>query len=114
MALLGHMPENLAHRSIFNDLPGRATNAVCAFAADSTRCLFYTSMLSYVFFARGSPFRAFRYRSNGLAGNISDKEDILNRIVGFLSQSNNIHDGTCYARLLTRRCLVHCIEPTLG
>ena len=74
----------LAHNSIFNNLPGPATDAVWAFAADSTRRLFYTSMLSYVLLARDSPFRAFRYYSNGLAGNISDKEDILDRIVGFL------------------------------
>ena len=34
--------------------------------------------------ARGSPFRTFTYFSNGLTGNISETEDIIDRVMGFL------------------------------
>ena len=34
--------------------------------------------------AQRSPFRKFTYYSNGMAGNISEAEDVLDRILGFL------------------------------
>ena len=74
----------LARNSIFSHLPGTAASGIWEFAADSNRHIFYTSILTYVLFAHGSPFRAFRFCSNGMEGNVSETEDILDRIVSFL------------------------------
>jgi len=40
--------------------------------------------LEAVFCARGSRFRIFTFYCNGLAGSISDHEDILHRIMSFI------------------------------
>ena len=45
---------------------------------------FNRGVLQYILMTRGSPFHAFSYYTNGMAGNISEREDILDRIVSFL------------------------------
>ena len=45
---------------------------------------FNRGVLQYILMTRGSPFHAFSYSTNGMAGNISQSEDILDRIVSFL------------------------------
>ena len=45
---------------------------------------FNRAVLQYILMTRGSLFHAFSYSTNGMAGNISQSEDILDRIVSFL------------------------------
>ena len=45
---------------------------------------FNRDILRHILVTRGSPFRVFTYFSNGMAGNISITEDILDRIICFV------------------------------
>jgi hypothetical protein len=74
----------LARHTLFNGLPASVATAVVEFAADSAAHQFYIAILEYILLADTSPFRSFRFTTNGMAGNISETECVLDRIITFL------------------------------
>ena len=78
---------SVARHSLFNKIPPLLKTYVVEFVADSAAHPFYIAILDYILLATGSPLRAFRFvtnRDRPIAGNISETEDILDRILSFL------------------------------
>ena len=74
----------LAHHTRFENLPERAMRTVITFLATNAHEQHQRAITGHILLTPGSPLRVFRYCTNGLAGNISVCEDILDRIMSFV------------------------------
>ena len=73
----------LARDTFFNAHPDLRERILQMSSVDAL-AEFNRAILQYILRSPGSPCRAFTYFYNGLAGNISDTEDILDRIICFV------------------------------
>ena len=78
----------LAHNTRFGKLPERAMRTVITFLATNAHEQHQRAITGHILLTPGSPLRVFRYSTNGLAGNISVCEDILDRIMSFVFLGN--------------------------
>ena len=74
----------LAHNTRFENLPEKAKRTVITFLATDAHEQHQRAITGHILLTAGSPLRVFRYITNGLAGNISVCEDILDRIMSFV------------------------------
>ena len=73
----------LAYNNRFENLPEPAMGTVITFLATNAHEQHQRAITEHILLTRGSPLRAFRYITNGMKGNISEDEDILDRILSF-------------------------------
>ena len=74
----------LAYNNRFENIPEQAMGTVITFLATNAHEQHQRAITEHILLTRGSPLRAFRYITNGMAGNISECEDILDRIMSFV------------------------------
>jgi hypothetical protein len=78
----------LAYNNRFENIPEQAMGTVITFLATNAHEQHQRAITEHILLTRGSPLRAFRYITNGMAGNISVDEDILDRIMSFVFLGN--------------------------
>ena len=86
---LDQVLKQLARHTVFEDLPPTVRRQVIEQLTVDALGEFNRAVLMHIL-TRHSPFRAFTYFWNGLPGNISQREDILDRIVSFLHQDRDV------------------------
>ena len=67
----------LAYNNRFENLPEPAMGTVITFLATNAHEQHQRAITEHILLTEGSPLRVFTYFTNGLAGNISVNEDIL-------------------------------------
>ena len=75
----------LAHHTRFEKLSDKAMRTVITFLATNAHEQHQRAITEHILLTPGSPLRSFSYSTNGLKGNISQCEDILDRILSFVS-----------------------------
>ena len=73
----------LAFDNVFGRLPVKVMKTVFTFLATNAHEQYQRAITGHILLTPGSPLRAFRYITNGMKGNISEDEDILDRILSF-------------------------------
>ena len=96
---LDQVLKQLARHTVFDSVPPTVRRQVIEQLTVDALGEFNRAVLMHILTRPISPFRAFTYFWNGLPGNISQREDILDRIVSFLHQDRDVlgHYGVHFA-----------------